>query len=144
MTRKSYPSQASNMKTSHTQSLPARIPPGIYRNPAYRSNVNTTRISNYFDLLRNTIYCKEDSPKTHQPNGPCSRTSYPSHQSNQSWGSSGQSHHQHLSSVLSLANFHESGVVLPAQNAQDAIGKTVMSTRSLNLPPLPKWFHTNY
>jgi hypothetical protein len=46
--------------------------------------------------------------------------------------------HQHLSSVFSLPNCHEPGVVLPAQNAQDAIGKTIMRTWSHDLPPPTK------
>jgi hypothetical protein len=46
--------------------------------------------------------------------------------------------HRHLSSVFSLPNCHEPGVVLPAQNAQDAIGKTIMRTWSHDLPPPTK------
>jgi hypothetical protein len=35
-------------------------------------------------------------------------------------------------------NCHKPSVAVPAQNAQKAIGKTIMSTLSLNLPPLGK------
>jgi hypothetical protein len=53
-------------------------------------------------------------------------------------------HHQHLSMSISLTNPHEPGVVKPGQNAQEAIGKTLMTTWTLDLPPSAKMIHKMY
>jgi hypothetical protein len=52
--------------------------------------------------------------------------------------------HQHLSLSISLANPHEPEIVKPSQNAQDAIGKMLMTTWTLNLPPPQKIIHKMY